>query len=215
MAAAAGGAEGHSPGSSAPSIAQEMGDKGSAELLPVPCPAGNAGRNAPPHPKQVFPCREGFNTHPWLLSQGKRKRKVPFSQELPSRDTGWTPGKPKTWSQFIGKTQCPKPTWSIQDLKNCTEVLSAFLYEFPLPCVLLYSFGLTLIIHYYSQSWRSGLESQGCFGQAGPPIRFSPVLLSESRSFGGCFLSAVLCLPPAWQCPKGEELLIILGRKSI
>lgn len=181
------------------------------------CPA-RPGMPAGMHPHTPNRCSragKGLTLTPGCSHKVKEKGKFLFPRNCPAEIRAGHLENPKPGANFIGKTQCPKPTWSIQDLKNCTEVLSAFLYEFPLPCVLLYSFGLTLIIHYYSQSWRSGLESQGCFGQAGPQIRFSPVLLSEFRSFGGCFLSAVLCLPPAWQCPKGEELLIILGRKSI
>lgn len=73
-----------------------------------------------------------------------------------------------------------------------------------------------------SSSLKSGKVGTGLFAQATSDRtrgtlhpQFGPGTFSELISFGGCFLSAILCSPPAWQCPKSEELLIILERKSI
>lgn len=60
-----------------------------------------------------------------------------------------------------------------------------------------------------------GWSHRGALEGLGALIRCSPAIFSALMTFGGCFLSATLCLPPAWWCPRSEELFIISERKEI
>lgn len=87
-------------------------------------------RNALPHPSRCFHTGKGFRLIPLLSLQrkGPRNLDVPFPviAQVPA-EIRWDTWTSKPVPNFIGQG-AKIPTWTMQHLKHCTELLNSFFW---------------------------------------------------------------------------------------